>query len=119
MALTTIIETYINLALQQAVATRQEDGSIAAYLPGFPGILGFGENEHACYKNLSLNLEAWLRLALAQGERPPVVGGIDLRTEAHEILASYSDDAGAEVPAPMYENEQELERAFAEWDAAG
>jgi len=118
MPLITIVETYIGAALRQAIATEQEDGSIAAYIPGFPGVLGFGPDVHRCFKDLWNSLEAWIKVALANGYELPVIEDIDLNTSASGILATYHDGMDRTPPPPMFEDEAELNRAFEEWSAS-
>lgn len=115
MQLLTIVEAYINAALERAVVEEVEDGMVGAYVPGCPGIVAYGVDVHECTVDLYRLLEEWIQVSLVQGQPLPVIGGIDLNSEASRILTTYHPDKLA-PRGEFFENEDELEAAFDRWD---
>src|SRR5438105_4432242 len=90
MQLLTIVEAYVNAAMEHARVEEQPDGTIAAYVPECKGVLAFGADVHECAADLYQRLEDWVRVSLARGNPLPIIDGVDLNPEARRILATYS-----------------------------
>jgi hypothetical protein len=72
---------------------------------------------HECARNLYIHLEEWVRTALSQGVRLPVLDGIDLNADADRLRATYHQ--GTPSPATegdFFETEEALEKAFRHFD---
>ncbi|MGI8553089.1 MAG: type II toxin-antitoxin system HicB family antitoxin [Dehalococcoidia bacterium] len=116
MQLLTIVEDYVLAALRRAIIEQLEDGTVGASIPECPGVLAFGADVHKCARELYARLEDWVRVSLERGNELPVIDGINLNTEASQILASYHPGAPIPRTGTFYANEEELEAAFAEMD---
>jgi hypothetical protein len=112
VALLTIVEHYITAAMNRAVPERLEDGTVAATVPECPGVIAFGADNHACATELYARLEDCVKVSLAAGQVLPVIDGIDLNTEAGQILAPYHDHEPVPSQWKFYADEDELEAAF-------
>ncbi len=65
---------YQRAALLQTRTKRLSNGEgYAARLPGFPGLIAFGETERAARAELASALEGWIELALKQGRGLPAI----------------------------------------------
>ncbi|MGH2583835.1 MAG: type II toxin-antitoxin system HicB family antitoxin [Dehalococcoidia bacterium] len=110
--LLTIVEHYVMAAMKHAGSEQLEDGTIAATVPECPGVVAFGADHHECATELYARLEDWVKVSLAAGYKLPVIEGIDLNTEASQILATYHDGEGTTIGGEFYPDEAELEAAF-------
>ena len=112
MQLLTIVEAYVNAAMKQARVEEQEDGTVAAYVPNCGGVLAFGEDVHDCATDLYRRLSDWVRVSLERGNLLPIIGGINLNSEAGLILATYRHGPTSDSKGDFLWDEQELEEAF-------
>jgi predicted RNase H-like HicB family nuclease len=76
-----VLTDYVGEALGLAVYEKMEDGSYAGRIPGFPGVVAFGQTLRQCEDLLRSTLEDWVWLGLKLGHDLPVVAGIDLNRE--------------------------------------
>jgi hypothetical protein len=113
MPLRTIVEDYIIAAMKRASYEPMQEGIMGASVPGCPGVLAFGADIHACAAALYVRLEDWIRVSLENGQQLPVIDEIDLNSEMGQLLASYHGGSEPSVQGEFYENEDELEAAFA------
>jgi hypothetical protein len=114
VALLTIVEHFVMAAMKRAVPEQLEDGTIAATIPECPGVVAFGADRHECATELYARLEDWVKVSLAGGLGLPVIDGIDLNTEAGQILATYHAGDGSSIGDEFYASAEELEAAFEE-----
>ena len=115
MTVITVVEDYIFAALRQAIRHDLEDGTVAGTIPQFPGLIAYGADVHECSRELYRLLEETVRVWLTKGYTVPIIEDIDLNSAKAQVLATYhvsprEDEAGGE----FYEDEETLERAFAE-----
>jgi predicted RNase H-like HicB family nuclease len=110
--LLTVVEDYAIAALRRAVFEQLEDGTIGATVPECPGVIAFGADRHECAAELYARLIDWVKVMLAGGHALPVLEGIDLSTEASQILATYHNGEATPVQGEFYADEAELDRAF-------
>lgn len=76
-----ILTDYVSQALAQAAYDKLEDGSFAGHIPGFAGVIAFGNTLKECEAELRSTLEDWILVGLKLGHPLPVVDGIDLNKE--------------------------------------
>lgn len=114
MPLLTSVEDFLIAAARRAVIEPQEDGIVAAIVPECPGVIAFGNDAHECFQDLVRRLNDWVRVSLELGNPLPVIDGIDLNTEAGRLLASYHHLGDASPGGRIYQDEDELDAAFAE-----
>ncbi|MGD9894355.1 MAG: type II toxin-antitoxin system HicB family antitoxin [Dehalococcoidia bacterium] len=112
MPLLTVVEHYVAAAMKRAETEQLEDGTIAATVPGCPGIVAFGADSHECAIELYARLEEWVKVSLMARHPLPVIDGIDLNVEANQILATYDNGATSSEDNEFYIDEQALEAAF-------
>lgn len=112
MLLLTIVEAYVNAALERAVVENLEDGTVGAYIPDCPGILAFGSDVHECAVEMYRLLEDWVKVNLARGIRLPIIGGIDLNSDQNRTLATYNPTEIEAARREFYEDAAQLEAAF-------
>jgi hypothetical protein len=99
--LLTIVEDYIFAALRHARVENQEQGVLGAYVPQFPGLVAFGADQHDLALVLASRLQELVRIRLESGQHLPLIGGIDLNTEANKILATYHTHPAPDRPASL------------------
>ena len=75
-----MLTDYINnAALKRAQYEQMDDGEgWFGTIPGFPRVWGHGKAIEETRLNLASALEGWIILGLHQGEKLPVIDGIDL-----------------------------------------
>jgi len=112
MALRTIVEDFVIAAMRSAAAESFEDGSVAATVPGCPGVITYGADQHECATELYARLETWVKLSLAASYTLPVIDGIDLNSQAGQVLATYHGGPGSPAEGTFYPDEDALEVAF-------
>ncbi len=82
-----VLSDYINLAMNNAVYDKLEDGTYSGRIPDCPGVVAFAETLRRCEEELRSTLEDWLFMGLRFGHQIPVIGTIDLNREPkHEPL---------------------------------
>lgn len=89
MPLQTILEHYAQEALKQAVYDQLEDRSFVGRIPVLKGVIAFGRDKQECESELLSVVEDWARVGVQRGLDLPVIGGLDLNTEAARDLAQY------------------------------
>lgn len=115
MPVITIVEDYIFTALRHAVRQDLEDDTVVGTIPQFPGLIAYGSDVHECGRELYRLLEGTIRVWLARNYTIPVIEGIDLNAQKSHILATYHRPMTEDgEPGEFYEDEEALERAFAE-----
>jgi predicted RNase H-like HicB family nuclease len=68
------LKHYQHRALRRARTKRlPADEGYAARIPGFPGLIVFGDTEHAARKELATALEGWIEISLQQGRGLPAL----------------------------------------------
>jgi predicted RNase H-like HicB family nuclease len=73
-----ILSNYIQEALANAEYDKLEDGTFAGRIPACLGVVSFGKTLKDCEDELRSTLEDWIYLGLRQGNRLPVIKGINL-----------------------------------------
>jgi hypothetical protein len=116
--LATVVESYVNAAIERAEVATLESGTLVATVPGCPGIVATGADVHQGSEELYHRLEQRVLISLARSQELPVIAGIDLNTEANRTLATYHSRrvASAQRSGDVFWNEAELEAAFEEMD---
>lgn len=76
-----MLSEYFRAALGHAQYDRLEDGTWVGTIPGFHGLLGSGDSQESCEKDLASALEDWTLLGLQLGHPLPVVGTLDLNLQ--------------------------------------
>ena len=118
MPLLTIVEDYVCAVAKHAEVEQLEDGTIAATVPECFGIVALGADVHECWVNLCARLEDWVRVSLASGYELPVVEGIDLKSDADHILATFRDGAVPPANREFFGDEGAFQAALDRWDRA-
>jgi predicted RNase H-like HicB family nuclease len=113
VATTTVVEDYMLKAVRQAEFEWLEDGSCAAWVPGFPGLIALGVDGQSCLQDLWKRLDLWLRSSLETGLSLPVIDGIDFSAgDDRERLVEHSARLGPVPRGKIYESDDELFRAL-------
>jgi len=87
MAVMYVLSDYINLAMDNAIYDKLEDGTYSGRIPDCPGVVAFANTLRRCEEELRSTLEDWLFIGLKLGHDIPVLGNIDLNREPkHEPL---------------------------------
>ena len=87
--LKSILTEYIDRALSEAEYDKLEDGTFSGRIPGFKGVIAFGETLRKCEEELQSTLEDWIFVGLKLGHKFPIIDGFDLNKEpAHEPVAA-------------------------------
>lgn len=87
MAVMYVLSDYINLAMDQAIYDKLEDGTYSGRIPDCPGVVAFANTLRRCEEELRSTLEDWLFIGLKLGHNIPPLGSIDLnRKPKHEPL---------------------------------
>lgn len=74
-----IMPTYIRAAMCHVeYETIEDDGSVFATIPGFPGLWASALTKAEVNEKLESALEGWLLLGIAHHHPLPVIEGIDL-----------------------------------------
>jgi len=74
-----MLTAYIGTALRHAQYEQMEDGEgWFATISGFPGLWAHGNTVEETRQDLASALEGWIILGLRQGEKLPIIDGIDL-----------------------------------------
>jgi predicted RNase H-like HicB family nuclease len=110
--LLTVVESYVQAALERAEVEQLADGTIGAYVPECKGILAFGADAHECAVELYRLLEEWVIVSLANGNELPVIAAIDLNCDADSLLVTYSPERLAEARREVFEDETQFEEAL-------
>ncbi len=76
-----VLSQYVELAREQAVYSKLEDGSFSGRIPSCPGVLAFAATRKACEEQLRSVLEDWILVGLKLHHHLPVIGNIDLNKE--------------------------------------
>ncbi len=118
MPLPTIVEEYVRAAMKRASYERIDD-SVAATVPGAFGVIAFGATEEGCTDDLRARLIDWVAGSLAEGERLPVFGDIDLAACGRQSLSGCFPQHAPEAGRMFLANEQELFAALDELDREG
>jgi hypothetical protein len=111
----TIVEHYVFSALRYAQVEEQTEVVLGAFVPQFPGLVAFGSDSHELALSLYGQLLETVRLRLQSGEPLPVIDGIDLNSEANQVLASY-DPHATQGPHLRVVSSEEFEQILAEED---
>lgn len=72
-----MITGYIQAALRRATY-ELEDAVYYAEIPGFDGVVAYGDTLEECREQLIEVLEGWLIISIRHGHQIPVVDGMDL-----------------------------------------
>ncbi|MGA0555729.1 type II toxin-antitoxin system HicB family antitoxin [Larkinella sp. VNQ87] len=72
-----MIGEYLQSALRKA-HYELEEGTFYAEIPGFEGVIAYGDTLEACREQLLDVLEGWLIVGIRHGHKLPIVEGIDL-----------------------------------------
>lgn len=117
MTTLTIVDAYLAAALKRAEFERTEGGAICATVPGFAGVIAFGDTLQACVAGLIDRLEDFVLVGLQEGiVDMPVLDGIDPNTADRASLGQYDGKRGSEVRREFYEDEAAFEAALAALD---
>ncbi|MEN6604509.1 MAG: type II toxin-antitoxin system HicB family antitoxin [Bryobacteraceae bacterium] len=81
MPVACILSTYFEVALDQALYDRLDDGSYSGRIPTCPGVVAFAPTLRQCERELRSTLEDWVLLGIKLNHRLPVLGGVDLNQE--------------------------------------
>ena len=119
MPLLTVVEHYATAALGHAIPEDLEDGGVGATIPGFPGIIAMGADNHECAMVLYALVIEWVKVSLASGRQLPVIDGIDLNTESSHILATYHEGNMSRVRGRFFEDDAAFEAALDELNRTG
>ena len=118
--LRTVLEDYVQAALDHAVVSRDEGGVIEAHIDGFPAVRAYGDDTHECYRSLWKITEEWSRLWLQKGFRLPEFDGIDLNARREDVLKTYAESAGIGAPTENhFDDEVAFFSALDQLDAQG
>ncbi len=117
MPLLTVVEQYVMAAMLRAQPDILDDGTVVATIRECPGIVASGADRHECTVELFARLEEWIRVSLTNGQRVPVIDGIDLNAVASQIVTGYHQNSVIAEPREFYEDEHALEAAFTRMDA--
>jgi hypothetical protein len=121
MPVLTVVTHYVTAALGRATFEQVEEGVIGATVPDLPGLIAFGASKEECGRELAGRLLDFIKLSLERGHRLPVLDGIDLNSEAGQILASYhdfADEKSRTAGRKIYRDEAEFEAALDSWAAS-
>lgn len=77
-----VLSRYIAATMAEAKYCILEDGTFFGEIPGLDGVWAAEPTLEACRHVLQEVLEEWLVLRLRDGDRIPVVGGVDLNVVA-------------------------------------
>jgi len=72
---------YIQAALRHVELERMEDGRYFGTIPQCPGLWADGDSEEQCRINLRSVLEDWILLKVREGDKMPVINGIDINPQ--------------------------------------
>lgn len=75
-----MLTDYIQTALRQA-HYELEEGIFYGEIPGFQGVLAYGDTLEACREQLQEVLEGWLIVGIRHGDTLPIVGDINLNPQ--------------------------------------
>jgi len=113
MAVRHILNEYLEQAMKHVHLEQQENGSVAAYIPQFPGTLAYGHNRVEALTQLVDRLDGWVRNAIAQSYDLPVLGDIDFNDPSNRELAMHDQRiASASLASHILENDAELDAEF-------
>lgn len=70
---------YCEAALKRTQYKQLEDNSWFAEIEGFEGVWGNGDTVEECRTDLLEVLEEWILLKLRDGDRLPIVDGLELK----------------------------------------
>ena len=114
MQLVTVVEEYVHALIKRAEVESTDGGVVATVLEA-PGVVAVGTTRLECILDLYRRLEDWIAISLSRHVLLPVVEGLGLNSERARGLIA---DHVCESPeGEFFESEQELEAAFARWDA--
>ena len=116
MPMQTIVDAYVRAIARRALPERLEEGGFVATVPDAFGIVASGDDLVECGTDLYQRLEQWVFRRLSQGERLPVVGGIDLNAEKERAIVAYRPAPPPSEPRLFFENEEALDEFFAKLD---
>jgi predicted RNase H-like HicB family nuclease len=114
MRLLTIVEDYILAVMKRGVAEQLPDGTFVATAPDAPGVVASGVDIHDAGRDLYARLERWVQSSLARKTPLPIVGGIDLSSEASLILATYHRPPETPAESRVFLTSDEFEAALAD-----
>ena len=84
-----MLTNYLDAAMRRAVyEPLEDDEGWFATIRDFPGLWASGKTVEHTRERLRSSLEGWIILALRQGERLPLLDGIDLTPELPTRQAS-------------------------------
>jgi len=69
---------YITKAMNKAVYEKLAAGTYSGKIPQTPGVIAFGETLYQCQEELKSVLEGWLIVKIRDGDRLPIIGGVNL-----------------------------------------
>ena len=72
--LKTILTGYIENALSRAEYDKLDDNTFSGRIPGFKGVIAFGNSLRECESELQSTLEDWIFVGLKLGHALPVFG---------------------------------------------
>jgi hypothetical protein len=99
MQLLTIVEHYVMAAMKRAVPEQLENGIVGATIPECPGVIAFGVAD-------------WVKVSLSEGNPLPEIDGIDLNSNASQIVVTYHQGDGTSLNGEFFADESALDAAF-------
>lgn len=108
-----IVEDYIIRAIQHARFEHLEDGSVTAWVPGFPVLIALGVDGKRCMNDLWRRLDEWVQASFEEGLELPVIEDIDLNTAEKRKLATYHEPLGERAKGRFFETDEEFREALA------
>lgn len=82
------LTAFIEAGMARANYDKLEDGSFAAEIPEFEGVIAFGKTLTECQMELRSTLEDWILVGFHLGHRFPIIEGIDLNKSSHADVES-------------------------------